>query len=443
MKIKPDWERVLQALCTWPGFYWKHRRALWHLLTDFVPALADPTRQECELLLSETGKYRSASFQEGQWTIDVPDLCTVCGDPTETAAMESSRRAVDLRWPLLTLLSGFALGLVVGILSGQLWLIILASVLGMVVGMLKERSIAVRILSRRCPLHERRKDLPALRAAGERLVVRCGNRRVREIFLEVNDLDEADSLQLRQAVEGLLGGPPPERPRTITAASFIWIVFGALQFIGFMLVMAIAVRLAIALGPVVGIGACILFLPAFVQFRIAQAFLHTGRMALSGSLNSPLANGMASILIGLVIAAIGFHFALGDAGPPDQPRAAVQALVVIWGISCGVSALILIVAGGLAIAGNAQYEKWVRFVNRGDTSIRMAAFAAGRMSASGPMPARRPRRVYQAAVPSVVDKPSDGVALTTSATCSNCGASRPDDLQPCPSCGDLPPIPLT
>jgi hypothetical protein len=142
------------------------------------------------------------------------------------------------------------------------------------------------------------------------------------------------------------GFPPPgfapngitqlTRPGSVTAAAIMWIIYGGFGLLGNLMGLA-ASGGRTGGSSVVGLG-------------IAVAFLITGIQALGGKARGLLGSGIASIVLGALVA-----IALIALGGIAHDFHKIAGLLVVLGLLFGG---FLVTAGVLACVGNTRYKAW-------------------------------------------------------------------------------------
>jgi hypothetical protein len=134
----------------------------------------------------------------------------------------------------------------------------------------------------------------------------------------------------------------PQRPRSVTAAGFIWIAVGSL----ILLVLPLLVLMAFLVvgreqfaGVLIGSVVAALF-----SALIAGVFLFVGIQTLRGTARDTLGNGIGSIIFGcLSLLSCAVRIATGD---------------LLRGVVSLIWACMFLTAGILALVGRAEYRDW-------------------------------------------------------------------------------------
>src|SRR5947209_7885462 len=158
------------------------------------------------------------------------------------------------------------------------------------------------------------------------------------------------------AWEGPPPGPAPRRPGVVLAAAVIWIVFGSLVLLNFLVSLLILMVFTPPelRGPILG-GA---FCTGLVVALFGGVFIHVGVRSISGTAKDTLGNGIGSIIFGGLIGGLGL-LALMSAGAVRGGNAwggALQGAINL------VVAAALLTAGVLALIGRDGYREWRRYL---------------------------------------------------------------------------------
>ncbi len=175
-----------QAIAGWEfarnatKFYWQNRRALWMLLAEYVPVFREHGNRR-EIRVSRDDEHDKVAFDDGQWNVELPDCCVVCGEPADRGWNNEQRSVPDLTWPLLAPFFGFCGGLVLFFFFWSSWskyFIPLGLIAGFVVGYRRRGETLVAVKFRRCREHLNRTRIPRLRTYRNVLIIGVGDRAV-------------------------------------------------------------------------------------------------------------------------------------------------------------------------------------------------------------------------------------------------------------------------
>ena len=158
-----------------PVYYWSSWRPLLESLVDEIPFLNRSAMESRELWLP-ADRYR----RHNHWEVRLPQRCAVCGRWVPRGEIHETRRVDDHSFPVLSVVLGLLVGFLVYYFGLSLWY--LPIVLGVIFGYLLRPQADVDIYFRRCAEHSNKRLYPRIRALGEHLVVRLGNRSARREF---------------------------------------------------------------------------------------------------------------------------------------------------------------------------------------------------------------------------------------------------------------------
>ena len=186
------------------GYYISHRKAMLTYLYDYDPSLLDYGTRRREIRLSPDELPPDAHFDESGWTVQLPDCCVVSGELTDRGWNVEDREVEDVTWPVWIPVISFPVSLVLAFSFGS-FVIIPATVLGgMLLGYRLRRKQNVHITFKRSAEYAQRVKTPRLRLFGKQLIIRTGNRKVRDRFLGI-------------PIPGDIATPPPIEPGSVYA----------------------------------------------------------------------------------------------------------------------------------------------------------------------------------------------------------------------------------
>jgi hypothetical protein len=211
--------QLAQHLWTFIGdvgrYYWGIRGALWEYLAGHAPNLTSESIRMREVRLAPYESHALAEFDDSDgWKVSVPGRCVVCGEQSsnppgdEELSIDDAARAFWV--PVGAAIVGASLGLF-------LWdrrILLLAIVLGPVLGYALRGKVAVRMRVVRCDLHGTRTGIPQVLAWGNTLVLRFGHKLLRKLFLYGEPMGAAAS----QAPAATAGPAAPGSSSPNTAA---------------------------------------------------------------------------------------------------------------------------------------------------------------------------------------------------------------------------------
>jgi hypothetical protein len=146
----------------------------------------------------------------------------------------------------------------------------------------------------------------------------------------------------------------PPFPGIVRAAGIIWIVFGGLILLNFILVMALVLVFAPpeARGAAVGVAMCV---GVFVGL-IGGVFIFVGVQTVTGSARDTLGNGIGSIIFSVLVSGSGVSvLQRGGASTGDLIAAGINLLAAGG----------LMAAGIMVLIGRDQYRTWKRSLGGG------------------------------------------------------------------------------
>lgn len=163
-------------------FYLANRKALGMAYADRFALLPKSMSAGRDIRLSEEDHDDDATRTDAGWDIRLPDCCVVCGEPTDRDWQNEVKSVLDLSWPMYAPLVGLVGGVVLNWYFDTRWGLPLALIAGFVAGYRGCRQLEVQLRLKRCAEHVQRVNVPGVRAVAGDLVVRVGNRRVKQKF---------------------------------------------------------------------------------------------------------------------------------------------------------------------------------------------------------------------------------------------------------------------
>ncbi len=177
---------------------------------------AEPGSRKREIHVRATDNYTHAGWDGKCWRVELPDLCVVCGQPTDEGWTEELHTVQDLTWSLWSPVAGICAGLTVGlcfwwIIPFWFWFL-LGTVVGFVVGYFRRGKAEVRVRFRRCATHAESTAYPRVRLEEDAVGVQVGVRDVKLAFLTRERPAQSVPVQRpreNDAAGAGKGGPPP------------------------------------------------------------------------------------------------------------------------------------------------------------------------------------------------------------------------------------------
>lgn len=154
-------------------FYWDHRRAIWHQLSEYVDSLRHPDR--CEIRLSPSENHQYARCDGDSWKIELPDCCAVCGAGHSTEARNEGLVAYDLSAPLWGAIIGASVGFTLTLFFWNKWLLPVSLVTALLAGFRYRKESIVQVRYYLCQDHATSLRFPAIRCFQKLLIVEVGS----------------------------------------------------------------------------------------------------------------------------------------------------------------------------------------------------------------------------------------------------------------------------
>jgi len=169
--------------------YWVRRRGFAEFLWGFAPTFRKESllRREVHLLAHEPPP--AARYDSHGWMVQLPECCVACAEPAPGLPRKEQREVDDPRLSLAAILACLWAGLVWSILKFSILPLVVFGVIGLVLGSLLKRPVRLTLFTHRCQKHADRLDLPEAYLRGQILVLRFGDRRVRQIFMYGKPMD--------------------------------------------------------------------------------------------------------------------------------------------------------------------------------------------------------------------------------------------------------------
>lgn len=175
-------KKLLAEFRTTLDFYIANRKALGMAFADRFALLPKSVSAGRDIRLSEEDHDDDATRTETGWDVRLPDCCVVCGEPTDREWLNEVKPVLDLSWPMFAPVVGLCGGIVLNWYFDNRWCLPIALIAGFIAGHRGSRKLEVRLRLKRCAEHSQRTTVPSLRAVASDLVVRVGNRRVKQKF---------------------------------------------------------------------------------------------------------------------------------------------------------------------------------------------------------------------------------------------------------------------
>jgi hypothetical protein len=169
--------------------YWLRRHGFAEFLWGFAPTFRKESllRREVHLLAHEPPA--GSRYDSHGWMVQLPACCVVCAEPTSGVPAREERDVDDPRLSLAAILACLWAGLVWTIIRWSAWPLLVFGLLGLLLGALLKRPVRLTLFTHRCGKHADRVDLPQAYLRGQVLVLRFGDRRVRQIFMYGKPMD--------------------------------------------------------------------------------------------------------------------------------------------------------------------------------------------------------------------------------------------------------------
>ena len=381
---KTERSRVGQIALRWFGviaqaaqFYRQNLRLLGRVFADHMPkGFVDEDIRRRHLRFVPGREYKKARRTKVGWEVQLPFCCVVCGGDVNDDPVEESRQAPDITWPLLAPLAGGFVGVVPGMFLLGWWTPFLTTAVGCLIGYGLRRQCPVALSVKRCKLHRRRASVPALYVFRRRLHLFVGHKNVRLHFLRSNRPPRETDRQVGRSghtvpVRLALWILYPVRAYGASVAGAAWVVFGGFQLvaaiiesIGAGLLVLFILRVAAETaerdpkGTLLGVVLIIGLAAAYVSFRLklGYGFLREGLKTLKREAGDTLGNAFASIGFGFVFGLPVWFVLNGTWRTIYGTDLSLTSFPGVWiPIGLGVNALLLMVAGLLALFGRSTY----------------------------------------------------------------------------------------
>jgi hypothetical protein len=152
------------------------------------------------------------------------------------------------------------------------------------------------------------------------------------------------------------GADEPPFPTKVTVAGIAWIVFGGLIVVNLLiaLVLLFALRVPAGAGDAAAVGVCL----SIVLGLFAAGFIFVGVQSVRGTAPGTIANGVGSIIFGLLNFIPLVALLVRASSPARFPPTVME---YIQAAISSFFALALIVVGILAIVGAPEYKVWRQF----------------------------------------------------------------------------------
>lgn len=164
------------------GYYSSHRGPFGDYFVEHVEGLQEPKKRQREVRISPELDFEAAEFKDGKWTLEMPPRCFICAGDTSLPPERRFARLEDVGGPSWCLVTGVLGGLLFSLINWSLWPILICTAGGAVIGFESRRWVDVFMQIRWCPEHAARAATPAMRVFGDQLIVRFGNKTVRQDF---------------------------------------------------------------------------------------------------------------------------------------------------------------------------------------------------------------------------------------------------------------------
>jgi len=189
------------------GYYWSQRQRFGDYALEFFEGLQEPKKRQREVRLSPSDDLDAAKYKKGSWNLEMPARCFLCSEPTDQQPETLFVRIEDVAGPFWCLCIGIVGGPLFALINGAWWPLLAGVGGGALIGYQCRRFVDVRIQLRWCTEHAERAATPAMRVFSDQLIVRIGNKTVRQEFRQTGFDKESTML-------GLYASPPVETVQT-------------------------------------------------------------------------------------------------------------------------------------------------------------------------------------------------------------------------------------